>query len=95
MIREDFEIFNKQRNSLDFKMVDLEKKMIDMAATKMPLVEAEETFKNIEDRLKTESWNNTKNRDSIITLENYVERYVPMQILKTVTRAVKPVLPPE
>ena len=59
VIKEDFAIFNKQRNSLDFKMVDLEKKMIDMGASKMNLKDGEESFKNMENRLKTESKINT------------------------------------
>ena len=31
-------------------------------------------------------------KDSILTLENYVERYIPMVILKTVKDLVSPVL---
>ena len=95
VMRDDFEVFNKQRNGLDFKMVDLEKKMITMGDSKMSLKDAEESFKNMEERLSKEHIQNTKNRDGVTTLENYVERYIPMQILKTVTKVIRPLLTPE
>ena len=60
--------------------------------SKLGLDEFKEKFNELSERLTKEAVLNEKNRDNIITLENYVERYIPMQILKTLVRVVRPIL---
>lgn len=59
---------------------------------KLSVVDFNEKYEEIMTLLNKEKVQNETNRDNIITLENYIERYIPMQILKTVGRVVRPVL---
>ena len=73
-------------------MIDQEKRMIQLDKNKLSIEDANEKFNDILTSLNTESLQNQKNTDNIITIENYVERYIPMQILKTIGRVVRPIL---
>ena len=66
--------------------------MIQLDKNKLSIEDANEKFNDILTSLNTESLQNQKNTDNIITIENYVERYIPMQILKTIGRVVRPIL---
>lgn len=49
-----------------------------------------DSFQQIKDEMKAAEQNREELRDNILTLENFVERYQPMQMLKVVTRFFKP-----
>ena len=92
VMREDFKLFKKQRLALEDKMVDVEKQIIRVSDTKMDKISGGERFDEMEEKLKKESVRMHKCRDNVTTLENYVERYIPMTILKTVTKVIRPLL---
>ena len=59
-------------------MVDQEKRMNLIDQHKLDKADAKKTFTSHQEQLTKGAIQATENEDKLITLENYVERYMPM-----------------
>lgn len=72
-------------------MIQVEKSVNVMHDTKMERAEAHEAFNKIEVNVRSQGIKTDLARDSTIAIENYIEKYVPMNVLKIIDRIFKPI----
>ena len=58
----------------------------------MDVLEAQKTYKKLEGMIRKQQVTDEEIRDSVSTLENYIERYQPLQTLKLLKKLLIPIL---
>lgn len=84
--------FEQNRDKLNQSMVDMEKKLIEFETEKMDVSTANKNFIDLKRMIKKRSDFAENVKNDVLTLENYVERYMPLSTLKVIKKLVGPVL---
>lgn len=73
----------------------LKDKVSIMESQKMDDKRATKLFKEVKDSIKKSQYTGENLRNDLMTLENYVERYLPMNMSKIIRRLLVPILEKE
>lgn len=74
--------FEKKRDTMAANISDLTKKCILLKERKLDESSAIDSFQEVKDSIQSNLVLTEKNFDNIATLENYVERYLPLNTIK-------------
>ena len=74
--------FEKKRDTMVTNITDLTKRCILLKERKLDESSAIDSFQEVKDAIQSNLVLTEKNIDNITTLENYVERYLPLSTIK-------------
>ena len=90
LMSSDFNNFEQKRGILVEKVTDLVKTTTKLGDTKLDESSAIDSFQEVKNEIKKTNIVSQGIRDDLLTLENYVERYLPLQMLKIIQRLLLP-----
>lgn len=84
VIQDSFVSFKKNRDDMITDVVNIKEKLIQLDDHKVNEKDAAVQFQKMVDQMKSNKEFSDLIRNDLLTLENYVERYYPIKMIKTI-----------
>ena len=84
--------FEMQRDGLISSMTDLEKRSISLEINKVDKEDVDKSFKDVKHIINKKGAAFDQIKNDVLALENYIERYQPLNTLKVIKKLVGPIL---
>ena len=87
--------FENRRLELNGEIFEVLKRTVKLEQDKISEKSCQQLIDDVKDSIVNEEKSNEKMRNDLCTLENYVERYVPLDTMKVIRNIIAPLITPE
>ena len=88
LVDSEFKGFEKRREEIIAHMTELDAKVINVQQEKLNEKSAVQSFQEVKNRIREDRTFTEGVRNDLSTLENYVERYLPLSTLKVLMKLI-------